>query len=87
MWFYRARAQQQADDPSARALQIAKLQDGLAREMKIKAGIENMLLLYNNMKRDPMALNEVQQQLDLATGRTEQLTAELDLLLCERKCG
>ena len=68
-------------------MQIAKLQDRLAREMKIKAGIENMLLLYNNMKRDPVALTEVQQQLDQATGRTEQLTAELDLLLCERKRG
>lgn len=55
--------------------------------MKIKAGIENMLILYNSMKRDPVALNEVQSQLNAAIQRTEQLTQELDQLLGERTCA
>jgi hypothetical protein len=58
---------------------MAKLQEQLNLEHKIKTGAENMLQLYqSNPQIDPEAVNKIKQQLMSANAKIECLTKQYE---------
>lgn len=58
---------------------MAKIQEQLNLENKIKAGAENMLQLYQaNPQQDPEAVNEIKKQLVSANSKIERLTKQFE---------
>ena len=55
---------------------MAKVQEQLQKEVKMKYGMDSLLRLYLN--KDPAAYQEVQTQLDLVNAKIRQLTTQLD---------
>jgi hypothetical protein len=64
---------------------MAKIQEQLKIEMKIKNGAENLLQLYTT-KDDQAALKDVQMQLDAVNAKINALNEQYDALKNEAEC-